>query len=225
MSEKIPVITVDGPSGSGKGTVGQEVAKQLSWHFLDSGAIYRVLAHAAVEKLVDLQDEEGLSKLAGELDVEFAPHEGDLPRVFLDGEDISDHVRSKECGLIASPISAFPKVRQALLEAQYAFRKAPGLVADGRDMGTVVFPDAKLKIFLTADVSVRAQRRYNQLNKQGIDVSLDDVLAALTERDKRDTERVISPLKPADDAVVIDTTRLSIEEVLKQILDLLGPSK
>jgi cytidylate kinase len=216
----IPVVTLDGPSGSGKGTIGQLLAKQLNWHFLDSGAVYRVLAFATQQQSVALDDIAALVKLALGLDVSFVESEIGLPpRIKLAGQDITDAIRTEACGNITSKISVFPEVRQALLERQRAFRRSPGLVADGRDMGTIVFPDANVKIFLTASLEERVQRRYLQLKKKGINVSLPTLHDELVERDRRDQERSVAPLKPAVDAVLIDTTTLDIDTVLQCIME------
>ncbi len=211
----VPVITLDGPSGSGKGTVGRAVAERLGWHFLDSGALYRVLGLAALRHGVALDDEATLATLAQDLDVTF---QGE--RVILEGEDVSGAIRSEEAGAAASKVAALPAVRQALLARQRAFRRLPGLVADGRDMGTVVFPDAPLKVFLEASAEERARRRHAQLKAQGHDVNLDQIVADIRARDRRDRERAVAPLKPAEDAVVIDTTELAPEAVIEEILDL-----
>ncbi len=212
----ISVITIDGPSGSGKGTISQLLAKKLGWHFLDSGALYRILALAALKQHIDLLDAEVLEQLALNLDLQFTNG-----KIILMGQDVTDEIRSEPCSVAASKVAALPKVRKALLKRQRDFRQAPGLVADGRDMGTVVFPDAKLKIFLTASQEQRALRRYRQLQEQGINVSLSDVSDDLSQRDKRDQERTIAPLKPAKDAIIIDTTKLSIDEVLNKVMELL----
>lgn len=212
----IPVITIDGPSSSGKGTVGELLAKKLGWHFLDSGALYRALALTALKQNVDLTDIFSLKELAINLNVEFVLD----CKVVLGGRDISKEIRSVECGLAASKIAIIPEIREVLLDRQKNFRQAPGLVADGRDMGTGVFPDAQLKIFLTASLEERAKRRYRQLQQQGINVSLHDVFQDLQKRDERDKLRKVAPLKPAVDAKIIDTTRLAIDEVLHKILDL-----
>lgn len=217
-NHSISVITIDGPGGTGKGTISQMLAKKLGWHFLDSGALYRVLALAALKNHVDWQDETALTNLAKNLDVQFKEHHlGESSRVILMGEDVSVEIRSEKCGAGASQIAAFPKVRAALIERQRAFRKSPGLVTDGRDMGTVIFPDAHLKFYLIASQEERAKRRYNQLKQQGMNVSLPTVLQDLKERDARDQNRAIAPLKPAANAIVIDTTALSVEQVFQQV--------
>lgn len=213
-----PVITIDGPSGSGKGTVSQIVAGRLGWRFLDSGALYRLLALAAERHGVDAGQEESLAALAADLDVEFAA--GGEARVLLEGEDVTQAMRSEACGDAASRLAALPAVREALLERQRAFRRSPGLVADGRDMGTVVFPGAGLKIFLTASAEERAKRRYKQLKEKGMDVNLAHILDEIASRDERDSGRAVAPMRPARDAVVLDTTTLSIHEVVERVLDL-----
>lgn len=214
-----PLITLDGPTGSGKGTVGQLLAKHLGWHFLDSGALYRLTALAAMQGNIDLNDEAKLASLAGRLDVQFnVTLQGRTGRICLNGLDVTDAIRTEQCGEAASKISVFLAVRAALLERQRAFRQAPGLVADGRDMGTVVFPDAPLKVFITASAKERAQRRYKQLKEKGVHVNLAEVLEELLIRDKRDQDRSIAPLKPADDALILDTTDMSIEQVVNKIL-------
>lgn len=211
----VPVITIDGPSGSGKGTVGRAVAARLGWHFLDSGALYRVLGLAALEHGVDLDDAAALAALARDLDVRF---EGE--RVILEGRDVSGAIRSEAAGAAASRVAALPQVREALLDRQRAFRRPPGLIADGRDMGTVVFPDAPLKVFLEASPEERARRRFEQLKAQGLDVNLAQILTDIRERDRRDRERPVAPLKPAPDAVVIDSTERDPESVVQEILRL-----
>lgn len=218
IDHKEPVITIDGASGTGKGTISQLLAKRMGWKFLDSGALYRVLAVAAQKHGVAFDNETALELLGEHLDVQFIAQEDLLPKVILEGEDVTDLIRSEKIGNAASIISALPGVRASLLNRQRVFREAPGLVADGRDMGTVVFPDAEIKIFLLASPEERARRRYNQLKDRGISVTLSGLIEELRERDKRDQERAISPLKPADDAVCIDTDRLTIDEVVKRIL-------
>ncbi|GGB47495.1 cytidylate kinase [Oceanisphaera marina] len=217
MTEKAPVITIDGPGGAGKGTLCQLLAEKLEWHLLDSGAIYRVLALAALHHNVALDDEAGLVPLAAHLDVQF-PVQDDQVKTILEGEDVSRAIRSEKMGDTASKIAAFPRVREALLRRQRAFRTAPGLIADGRDMGTVVFPDAQVKIFLDASAEERANRRLLQLQEKGFDVSFDRLLSEIQARDDRDRNRAVAPLKAADDALIIDSTHLSIAEVLDKVL-------
>ena len=216
--KKDPIVTIDGASGTGKGTVSQVLASKLGWNFLDSGALYRVLALAAQKHSVALDNEKALEVLAEHLDVQFIASHDSMPKVILEGEDVSETIRTEKIGNMASTVAALPAVRACLLSRQRDFREAPGLVADGRDMGTVVFPDADLKIFLTASPEERAMRRYNQLKERGISVTLGDLIKELRERDKRDQERVVAPLKPADDAVIVDTNRLTIEQVVERIL-------
>ena len=219
MIWQVPVITIDGPSGSGKGTVAALLAAKLGWNFLDSGALYRLLAFAARNHGVDLTNEEALKLLAAHLDVQFgASKGGNGMQIVLEGEDVTQAIRNEQVGAGASQVAALPVVREALLQRQKAFREPPGLVADGRDMGTVVFPDAPLKIFLTASAEERARRRYLQLKGKGDDVNLASLLDEIRARDERDTGRDVAPLKPANDAVQMDSTNLSIEQVLGQIL-------
>jgi cytidylate kinase len=214
----VAVVTIDGPSGSGKGTVAQRLAKKLGWHYLDSGAIYRVLAQAAIKHDVDFSDHVALTELATTLDVTFSLEESDL-KVWLEGEDVSLAIRSETAGNAASKVAAVPAVRAALLQRQRDFRQAPGLVTDGRDMGTVVFPDAPFKIFLTASAEERGIRRHKQLKEKGIESNLSDLIAEIAERDKRDSERSVAPLKPADDAFILDSTELGIEAVYQKVSD------
>ena len=216
----IPVITIDGPSGSGKGTVAVRLAEKLGFTLLDSGALYRSVGIAALRCEIDLRDHQQIAKLARHLNIEFGVSSPDS--VWLDGEDVSLEIRTDIGSELASQIGAIPAAREALYERQLAFRKAPGLVADGRDMGTVVFQDAIIKIYLTARPEERAQRRYKQLIDKGIDASLADLLRDLKARDARDSERPISPLKPAKDAVVLDTTDLHIDQVVERVLDLVS---
>lgn len=215
MKKLVPVITVDGPSGSGKGTLSRHLAQSLGWHFLDSGALYRVLALAAIRHAVDLNNHQALEVLGLHLDVVF---EQEPVQILLEGQDVTLAIRTEECGNAASKVAAIPIVRKALLERQRAFLESPGLIADGRDMGTVVFVEANLKVFLDASAQIRAKRRQAQLKEQGIDVSLDDLFAEICERDKRDRERAVAPLVPAKDAYVIDSTSMSIQEVFEAVL-------
>ncbi|WP_144207518.1 (d)CMP kinase [Shewanella donghaensis] len=220
MSERALVVTIDGPSGAGKGTICQLVAQRLDWHLLDSGAIYRVLALAAIHHNVELENEEAITLLAAHLDVQFLTvAEQQEVKVVLEGEDVSTSIRTQECSNAASKIAAFPRVREALLRRQRAFCNEPGLVADGRDMGTVVFPNAPAKIFLTASAEERAQRRFKQLQDKGFDVKIDRLLSEIIERDDRDINRSVSPLVAADDALVIDTSGIGINEVLELVLE------
>lgn len=221
MNPTAPVITIDGPSGSGKGTISQGLARELGWHFLDSGALYRLVGLAAVRRGISLDDEARLGELATGLDAAFIPGNGE-PRVILEGEDVTDAIRTETAGNAASKVAALPAVRAGLLERQRAFRAAPGLVADGRDMGTAVFPDAEVKIFLTASAEVRAERRYKQLKGKGFDVSLSDLLKEIAERDQRDSSRSASPLKPAEDAVVIDTSDMDVAAVMAEVRNVCG---
>ncbi|KTC35965.1 cytidylate kinase [Pseudomonas putida] len=214
-----PVIPIDGPSGSGKGTVAGILAKRLGWKLLDSGALYRLLAYAARNHGVDLSNEASLMVMAAHLDVQFiAAADGQPQRIVLEGDDVTRDIRNEQIGACASQVAALPAVRDALLQRQRAFQELPGLVADGRDMGTVVFPDAPLKVFLTASAEERARRRYLQLKTAGNDVSLSSLLDEIRARDERDTQRAVAPLKPAADAIQLDSTELSIEQVLERIM-------
>jgi len=215
MSARIPVIAIDGPTASGKGTVAGLVAKKLGWHYLDSGSIYRSLALAALKRRIDLADEAGVAALGQNLDVVFSDS-----KVWLDGADVSLELRREETGNSASKIAALPAVRQALLARQRAFCQVPGLVSDGRDMGSVIFPESFLKIFLTATAQARAERRYKQLIEKGLPASIASLLGDLQERDNRDASRAVAPLKPCEDAVLLDTTALSIDEAVQFVLDL-----
>ncbi|ERM61300.1 MULTISPECIES: (d)CMP kinase [Vibrio] len=217
MPSQSPVITVDGPSGAGKGTLCMLLADKLGFHLLDSGAIYRVLALAAIHHGVDTESEDVLVPLATHLDVQFIA-EGDLVKVILEGEDVSGELRKEETGMAASKVAALPRVREALLRRQRAFNAAPGLVADGRDMGTVVFPEAEAKIFLDASAEERASRRLKQLQQKGLDVKFDDLLSEIQERDDRDRNRPVAPLRPAEDALVLDSTSMNIEQVVEKAL-------
>ncbi|MDF2181501.1 (d)CMP kinase [Neptuniibacter sp. CAU 1671] len=218
-SQAVPVITVDGPSGSGKGTICQLLARELGWHLLDSGALYRLVAVAARHHGVALTNEDDLVILAAHLDVQFLAREDSSVKVILEGEEVTDAIRTEEVGKDASIVAAIPAVRDALLSRQRAFADAPGLIADGRDMGTVVFPEAVLKIYLDASAEERAQRRYKQLISKGVGASLQAILEDIKARDDRDMNRAVAPLKPAADAVILDTTIMSIEEVLAAVLD------
>ncbi|BBP78429.1 (d)CMP kinase [Pseudomonas gingeri NCPPB 3146 = LMG 5327] len=219
MNIQAPVIAIDGPSGSGKGTIAGLLAKRLGWCLLDSGALYRLLAFAARNHGVDLTNEESLKLLAAHLDVQFiGATDGQPQRIILEGDDVTQDIRNESIGAGASQVAALPAVRDALLQRQRAFQEPPGLVADGRDMGTVVFPDAPLKIFLTASSEERARRRYLQLKAKGDDVSLSSLLDEIRARDERDTQRAVAPLKPAADAIQLDSTELSIEQVLERIM-------
>ncbi|MGL1957481.1 MAG: (d)CMP kinase [Colwellia sp.] len=218
MQESVPVITIDGPSGAGKGTVARIVAEKLGWHLLDSGAIYRVLAVATQHHHVNLDDEEPLIPMAAYLDVQFEISSQGEAKVILEGENVTNAIRTEEIGVLASKVAAFPRVREALLRRQRAFSVKPGLVADGRDMGTVVFNNAPVKVFLTASAEERAQRRFNQLKEKGFDVRIGRLLDDIRQRDERDQSRKVAPLVPAKGALMIDSTELSIGEVVDKIL-------
>jgi cytidylate kinase len=213
VNSHIPVITIDGPTASGKGTVAQRVADRLGFHLLDSGSLYRLTALSALRRATDLADEHALAKVAEHLNVRF--HGG---HIYLGTEEVSNAIREESVGNTASKIAALPAVRQALYGLQLAFRETPGLVADGRDMGTVIFPTAKLKVFLTASVEARAQRRYKQLIDKGFSANMDDLLADLQSRDARDTQRAVAPLKPAEGAHILDTSQMSADEAVEQVL-------
>ncbi|MGK2924099.1 MAG: (d)CMP kinase [Lysobacterales bacterium] len=223
FTANVPVIAIDGPGGSGKGTIAARLARDLGWHLLDSGALYRLIALAALDRGVAEDDEATLARIAVDLDAEFVFSEQGM-RVVLDGLDVGVRLRSEEVSAFSSRIAALPGVRAALVQRQRAFRQSPGLVADGRDMGTVIFPDAKLKIFLTASAEARAARRHKQLKEKGENVNLSRLFRDIEKRDARDCSRAVSPLKPADDAHVIDSTELSIGEVLRKVHKLLDES-
>ncbi len=215
-----PIVTIDGPSGSGKGTLSRAIAEGLGWHLLDSGALYRLVALAGVRAALDPTDVAGHAGLAGNMDVIFSVRPDGGEQVTLSGQDVTAEIRSEVAGQGASRVAAWPAVRTALLERQRAFARPPGLVADGRDMGTVVFPHAPLKVFLTASAAARAQRRYKQLKDKGSDVSLAALSREIAERDLRDSTRAVAPLQPAPDAAVIDSTDLTIEQVVDRVLAL-----
>ncbi len=218
MNQNIPVITIDGPSGAGKGTVARLVAAQLGWQLLDSGAIYRVLAVATQHHHVTIEEEEPLIPMAAHLDVQFDISSDGEGKILLEGEDVTDSIRTEEIGELASKVAAYPRVREALLRRQRAFKLAPGLVADGRDMGTVVFDDAPVKIFLTASAEERARRRFNQLKEKGFDVNIGRLLDDICQRDERDKNRKVAPLIPAEGALIIDSTDVSVKDVVSEIL-------
>ena len=223
MSNQIdfPVVTIDGPGGAGKGTLCMLLATKLGWHLLDSGAIYRVLAIAANKREIALDDINSLADLASKLDVRF-PIENDQVLIVLDSQDVTAEIRTEATGNLASKVAAYPEVRAALLQRQQNFAQFPGLIADGRDMGTVVFPTAELKVFLDASAEERAKRRQLQLQLKGINVNFDNLLQEIQERDFRDRNRPVAPLKPADDAILIDSTSMSIDAVFNQVLQLVN---
>lgn len=209
-----PVITIDGPSGSGKGTIAALLAERLDWHCLDSGALYRILGYAAGEKGLDLDDADALAELAAALPVSF-----DGGRVLLDGADVGDRIRTEQAGAAASRVAAHPPVRAALFDWQRRSARSPGLVADGRDMGTVVFPEAPLKVFLDASAEERARRRYKQLKEKGLDANLASLVEDIRRRDERDRSRSTAPLRPAEDAIALDSSAMSISDVLERVLE------
>ncbi len=223
MGVKVPVITIDGPSASGKGTISQKVADRLGYHMLDSGALYRVLALAAKRHAITLENIAALEILAGNLEVEFkSADKGQKRDILLEGEVVTEAIRTERVGEAASQVASVPGVRIALFDRQRAFRQPPGLVADGRDMGTVVFPEADLKFFLTASPEERAQRRYKQLKDKGVDVMLATLVKEVAERDARDMSRSVAPLKPAEGAIIIDTSRMRINEVVEHVMREVG---
>jgi len=214
-----PVITLDGPSGAGKGTIAQQVASELGFHILDSGSLYRLTALASQNDGIDLADEAAIAGIAAKLDVVFKPTDNGL-QILLRGVDASELIRQEEIGMRASKVAAIPAVRDALLQRQRDFLEPPGLVADGRDMGTTVFPDAPLKVFMTASAEERAERRVKQLKEKGINANIAALVADLKARDEQDANRAVSPLKPAEDAIYLDTTSMSIQQVTQKVLDL-----
>lgn len=216
MNQKIPVVTIDGPSGVGKGTLAQFLTSKTQFHFLDSGAIYRALAFGALKNALALDDVVGLAALAESLPVTFVD-----AKILYDGEDITAQVRTEEVAGVASTIAVIPEVRSALMARQKAFATTPGLIADGRDMGTVVFPNADIKLYLTASAEIRAERRVKQLKTQGVSANIDQITQDIKERDERDLNRKTAPLKPADDAIVIDTSNLDIDKVCQKAVSLL----
>ena len=216
-----PVLTIDGPSGSGKGTISRAIAARMGWHYLDSGALYRAVGVAAGWGHLDLSDASALVRCTFDTEVSFREEPGGEPRVLVNGVDATTELRTETAGAAASAIAAIPEVREALKERQRAFRRLPGLVADGRDMGTVIFPDARYKVFLTASAAERAERRYKQLSDKGVSVTLGGLLREILARDARDANRAVAPLRPAEEAVLIDTTGLGIEAVIDRVLALL----
>lgn len=221
MNASVPVLTIDGPSGAGKGTVSRIVAARLGWHYLDSGALYRAVGVAASWADLDVSDPAALVRCTFDTRVEFVEPAGGGLRVLVNGVDATDELRLETTGALASAIAAIPEVRAALKERQRSFRSSPGLVADGRDMGTVIFPDASCKVFLTASAEERAGRRHKQLMEKGVSVIFDDLLREVMARDARDAQRAVAPLRPAEDAVLIDTTGMDIEEVVERVIGLL----
>ena len=215
--DSAPVVAIDGPSGSGKGTIGRLLAQKLGWHYLDSGALYRLVALAALQRHIDFGNGQALAQAAATLDARFAPAAA-RESVYLDGVDVGGDLRTERTGDAASKVAVVPEVRAALLQRQRDFAVPPGLVADGRDIGTVVFPNALLKVVLTASAEARAMRRHKQLKEKGIDVSLPDLSWDIAQRDARDANRAVAPFRPAPDAQVIDSTSLTPEEVVAQIL-------
>ncbi|MGV8944044.1 (d)CMP kinase [Thermomonas sp.] len=218
----VPVLTIDGPSGSGKGTISRIVAQRLGWHYLDSGALYRAVGIAASWADLDLSDASALVRCTFDTEIGFRDDASGEPRVIVNGQDATDELRTETAGGAASAIAAIPEVRAALKDRQRAFRQAPGLVADGRDMGTVIFPDAGHKVFLTASADERAERRHKQLKNKGVSVTFDGLLREILARDARDANRAVAPLRPAEDAFRIDTTGLGIEDVVAQVLDVMS---
>lgn len=224
MTQPIPVLTIDGPSGSGKGTISRAVAQRLGWHYLDSGAIYRAVGLAAAWEGVDLSDADSVAACAARTEIRFIAEGEGEPHIVVNGKDATRQLRTETAGAAASAIAAHPPVRLALVDLQKRFRQSPGLVADGRDMGTVIFPDARFKVFLTASAGERAKRRYKQLKEKGVSVTLDSLLHEIAARDERDAGRAVAPLKPAEDAVILDSTGVPITEVIERVLAVLPDS-
>jgi cytidylate kinase len=220
----VPVLTIDGPSGSGKGTISRAVADRLGWHYLDSGAIYRAVGQAAAWEGLDLSDAEAIAACAARTDIRFLTDGQGEPHVVVNGKDATRALRTETAGAAASAIAAHPPVRAALVDLQLRFREPPGLVADGRDMGTVIFPDAPYKVYLTASAAERAKRRYKQLKDKGVSVNLDSLLHEIAARDERDAGRAVAPLRPADDAVIVDSTGMPITQVIETVLAVLPAS-
>ncbi|HSX62674.1 MAG TPA: (d)CMP kinase [Tahibacter sp.] len=217
-----PVLTIDGPSGSGKGTIARIVAERLGWHLLDSGALYRAVGYAASMAGLDLSDDDAMTRCAETTKITFRdPKDGRETRVYVNSHDATDELRTETVGAVASAIAAIPAVRTALVDKQLSFRRQPGLVADGRDMGTVIFPDAAFKVFLTASAEERAKRRYKQLKDKGLAVTLTSLLREIEARDARDAARPVAPLKPASDAVLIDSTGMPVDAVVDKVLGLI----
>lgn len=219
-----PVLTIDGPSGSGKGTISRAVAQRLGWHYLDSGALYRAVGLAAAWENIDLSDAEAVASCAARTVIRFETAGEGEPHIFVNGKDATRLLRTETAGAAASAIAAHPPVRAALVALQHGFRQPPGLVADGRDMGTVIFPDTPYKVFLTASAEERAKRRYKQLKEKGVSVNLDSLLHEIAARDERDAGRAVAPLKPAENAVIVDSTGASIAEVIAHVLAVLPDS-
>ena len=224
MTAKAPVLTIDGPSGSGKGTISRAVARRLEWHYLDSGAIYRAVGQAAAWEGVDLGDPDALAACAARTEIRFLDQGEGEPHVLVNGKDATRLLHTETAGALASAIAAHPPVRAALVDLQLRFRRPPGLVADGRDMGTIIFPDAAYKVFLTASAEERARRRYKQLKDKGVSANLDSLLHEIAARDERDAGRAVAPLKPAADAVILDSTGMPITEVIDRVLAVLPAS-
>lgn len=224
MTAKAPVLTIDGPSGSGKGTISRAVARRLGWHYLDSGAIYRAVGQAAAWEGVDLTDVDAVAACAARTEIRFVTQGDGEPHVMVNGKDATRLLHTETAGAVASAIAAYPAVRAALVDLQLKFRQKPGLVADGRDMGTIIFPDAAYKVFLTASAEERARRRYKQLKDKGVSANLDSLLHEIAARDERDAGRAVAPLKPAADAVILDSTGMPITEVIDRVLAVLPAS-